>query len=1401
MEQSHFYSFLSIGIKIQDESKITKKGRYRMKKYCTAAVESVYWYPFISLLLACVLLLIPTSASATVETYTPQVLTALQSGPISEINTFGVLPKTGDRLDASTFTIIIDQSFRAGQASDKNGTIALKGEFLVNANVTLTINGDWDASQSDTQNIINTAGRVEFNGESGLTRRYKAASQYYGSPSLLIQATPSNKAFFGLKPGSAARFEYDKQIYLGANIRGGNVHLNGFSSGYIHDGYDRLATRDCDMPNVLFTNSGQFQLRYYAGDNGTCDMHNLTILSSTASVAFLSTGISSSTTQGTSYNLSGLSIDAGVGFYSRPEFLMNDWVVRDLDMTLPDIAWQNVDSWVLYGANALIVGSALTSNVYFHSDRQNPQVFSLTGSNTIDRVVFDFVNQDASEYADDSYLFKEAGVANKSVSISNNIALKNGVYNARSDRLFAELDMPITGTPVTSGSPHFVDDQRSLSTYSSRVLGLDGRSESAFYAFLTRHLSTNDITQLSQMSGHQDYTTNYKGSLNVVDLIGWIQQGFIPTTNHGTLGLATVPGFVVADSDGDGVDDSFALCASTASDDNGCLDIQKDDDMDSVSNTIDICIHTESGSVVNQQGCSDADLAGNMIGFSSWGIGGGGGMAGYSINPFDDLLQFVGTDMGTAFRSLNSGINWAPIRHSQTTYSSSLGYAAPFGFAGPKTVLHAPKGLNPVRSTDAGSTFTEPASFTLVYSDDGDPSNDERILKWYSDTQTVGTVYALTSLGLWRSTDAADHWSFVYNGGETKGMFIDNQDNGRLYVATASAIVTSADGVNYSPWYTPVNHQIHRFTGGSNTDNLLTNTTLAYASDESEDAISASIRSGLQSGDVIAAYTKPSDAGTEISAGMVYVNTNNSGFVQTTQFVGSHLAMAQNDPNTLYATGSRSWGRDKGTSVYVSDNAGSSWQLRLLQYDWDVTPFAAWDSLLLEQNPVGLNIGWYDAGYYTVGINQLNSAQFGGSGNFFLHATKDGGNHWLDLTNEYAGSSPSAPLVSDTWSTGGLNVTSVYEIKFHPANSNDIYAAYADIHGLRSTDHGASWQILPNNQNSIYDYAFDSTDANTVFMVNGSQHDWPFRDLSLVGNGGVYRSTNKGSSWQRLTPNNTDYNRQYLSLGYDASRNHLYAGSHSDGISRSLDGGVTWEKFNTGLPEVLSARSYAMDLVIPQIEVLSNGNVYALVTGVRPALSAAEVAQLGIPKNELITDKSSGATLYYSWINHNSTGIYLLDVANGATSWLLLRGTIDLSTHGSWNPDHQPWKRPMGFAVDSNDHNLLWLVDMEPRTHQSNATGIWKSTNKGSNWSFVQAHTIALDIDIAPDNSNYVIAAGPRGWNNSGIFVTKDGGQSWTLDDRPALQNNAHSISFDPQDSTKVVYGYFGGGMLYGDRN
>lgn len=125
----------------------------------------------------------------------------------------------------------------------------------------------------------------------------------------------------------------------------------------------------------------------------------------------------------------------------------------------------------------------------------------------------------------------------------------------------------------------------------------------------------------------------------------------------------------------------------------------------------------------------------------------------------------------------------------------------------------------------------------------------------------------------------------------------------------------------------------------------------------------------------------------------------------------------------------------------VSTTRGANWELKLLHSDGS---FRSWPQDKIEYSPVALNVGWHDSGYYSFAINQTNSANFGGSGNFFSYATENTGDYWLDLANEYVGANPQNRQADDEWLSRGLNVTSAYDVYFNPADPSQIYAAFAE---------------------------------------------------------------------------------------------------------------------------------------------------------------------------------------------------------------------------------------------------------------------------------------------------------------------------------------------------------------------
>jgi uncharacterized lipoprotein YbaY len=730
------------------------------------------------------------------------------------------------------------------------------------------------------------------------------------------------------------------------------------------------------------------------------------------------------------------------------------------------------------------------------------------------------------------------------------------------------------------------------------------------------------------------------------------------------------------------------------------------------------------------------------------GVGGGGAMTGIAISPYNNLW-FVGTDMGTLFRSTDLGKTWNPVNHFQATFNSDLERALSPGFsADGVTVFHADAGVTPKRSLDSGETF---AAINMGL------SGDEVIKYWLSDTSNANIMFAGTTKGLLKTSNKGTSWTRI-SGITEKAIatFIDqNSSTKRIYHATATKILISDNGgTSFTNFYIPSGMQIRHFAGGSDANGL----TLSFGDNN-----------GSQACAWVYPYANEWGQGaidnTVANCGYVWVNKNNGGFVRNNQTYGDHIKMAENNSSTIYTAGGRAWIKQYGTKVHVSKDAGATWTLKLNQVNWDTNPFSYWPQAKIEYSAVALDIGWWDSGYESFAINQKNADVIAGSGFFFMHASMNGGENWLASFTEYKDTGTRAK--DKAWKSRGLEVTSVYRMRFHPNNSNLLYAATADIGGSVSEDHGQTFRIAQAAYNSNYDYAFDVNDDMIAYTASGSLHDYPneWRAGAYAGNGGIYKTLDRGRTWRRLTPDNTTYNRQFLSVGFDSTNRILYGGTQEIGIVRSTDDGATWALYNQGLP--------AGTKIIPQIEVdPRSGNVYALLTGDYP-----------------------------NFTNQAQTGIYFLDVQNNATSWRLLRGTVNYPTDA--DAGYKVWYYPTSFAINfsASGHTEMWLTDYENNRNWL-MSGIWKTTNGGATWNRVKQMTHATSVIIDQRDPRKVYASGyyalAGDWGNGGQMHTKDGGATWGKNMKLPYQRNARSAMPDPSDPSKMFYSFFGAGMLLG---
>ncbi|OVE73444.1 hypothetical protein BVX93_01675 [bacterium B13(2017)] len=770
--------------------------------------------------------------------------------------------------------------------------------------------------------------------------------------------------------------------------------------------------------------------------------------------------------------------------------------------------------------------------------------------------------------------------------------------------------------------------------------------------------------------------------------------------------------------------------------------------------------------------------------YTSQGIGGGGAMSSFSMSPYDENLWFVGTDMGMLFRSLDKGQTWYPIDQNQITYDSNLFYQGTIGFcADPNIVFFADTGKNPIRSIDKGETW-RPIDINL------EPL--ERIKYWVSHSENENIVICATDEKLFRSIDKGVTWIPCNISGPSVGSFFDYQE-GQLYHATTNGIFISNDlGETFTTY---LNTTVRGFAGGRDSNGL----TLVYIDGDGENAVRPWIqpflgkvdgaeqiditRSAATSGFV---WVKPAGAtqfnkiahsqnykyegqvihtSTYLDAsGEIYLKEDNAIYpIDRDQYNRGGVHMAENDSQTIYVTGGFYWPRMYGTKTFVTTNAGQTWGKKFQIIDWDEN-YSPWPADKLEYSAVGVDIGWDDGSFDNFAVNQTDSSYAGGTGYYFLHVSSDKGETWKAPFTEFADTEPR--IERKFWKSRGLEVTSVNKIEFHPDNSQLMYVGMGDIGGYMSENAGQTVRLCDANINSIYDFAFDPDDDNIVYSANSTEHDWPIdwhRGVSGAV-GGIYKSGNRGMSWERLTPQDGGFNRGYLSVAYDKSRNILYGGTHGYGIIRSLDSGATWEFINNGIPA-------NQGRIISQIELDANGNVYALLSG------------------DFASDASGSQA---------DTGIYFLDVQNGATTWQLLRGNLN-SPNGT--PISSFWKYPTGFAVDPNNSNVLWLIDHEIEWE---CGGVWKSIDGGQNWNRVIQYTHPMSVMLDPDDPNKVYVSGSYemdgSWGNGGLMYTLDGGATWHKNTRVPFKNPGFCSTIDPNNTNKIWYGFHGAGMMHGPR-
>lgn len=362
------------------------------------------------------------------------------------------------------------------------------------------------------------------------------------------------------------------------------------------------------------------------------------------------------------------------------------------------------------------------------------------------------------------------------------------------------------------------------------------------------------------------------------------------------------------------------------------------------------------------------------------------------------------------------------------------------------------------------------------------------------------------------------------------------------------------------------------------------------------------------------------------------------------------------------------------------------------------------------------------------------------------------------------------PANGGVWKStdGGINWTPLtdYEeslsmgaIAIDPTNTNIIYAGTgeatysgASYYGrglLKSTDGGSTWTHITSG-----------LPFSTYFSRLKIRPGHPNELLAALGNNGLYRSTDSGLNWSHLTGGRVD------DVVFTASGDTAFAvGSGIGGVRRSLDGGVTFSAFGTGLG---SGTRTHFDLCLS-----SPAYMYAAVYG-SGQVRLYKSTNHGTNWNQLSTTPNFQGLDGQAWYDLHCR----VNPKNPDKAYV---GTIDVFRTTDGTNFQNITNGYAGGYVHVDQHYLFFHPTDENTFMVCNDGGIWQTTNNGSSFTNLNQNLTLTQF--------YRITASP--FNPSRILGgTQDNGTQQTfssLNWAAAYGGDGGEVAFNPFDSNFII--------------
>jgi photosystem II stability/assembly factor-like uncharacterized protein len=319
----------------------------------------------------------------------------------------------------------------------------------------------------------------------------------------------------------------------------------------------------------------------------------------------------------------------------------------------------------------------------------------------------------------------------------------------------------------------------------------------------------------------------------------------------------------------------------------------------------------------------------------------------------------------------------------------------------------------------------------------------------------------------------------------------------------------------------------------------------------------------------------------------------------------------------------------------------------------------------------------------------------------------------------------------------------------------------------KTENSGIKWENISDgffNTGSVGAVAVSESDNNIVVVGMGES---PVRGVMTSSGDGVYKSTDKGETWEHIGLEKTKHISQVRihptnpKIMYVSAQGSPYAPTLERGIYKTIDGGKNWKKIlfvdaNSG------ANDLAMDYTNPRILYASFWDHQRLPWYVRSGGQGSSIWKSvdegetwikltdGLPKKVMgkigVSVSRANSKMVYAIIESDEGGLYRSD--DSGKSWKLINDDRVLRAR-SWYYMH--------IYADPSDENIVYVLNAP----------VMKSIDKGKTFTNVQVpHGDNHYLWINPSDSKNMINS-----NDGGSNITFDGGLSWsTQKNQPTAQ-------------------------------